>query len=359
MNLKPEPSVDGKTLHRFAGPSGQLDLMVPDHLPSWLTRKFTRPAPVVVAGGQRAIDRRINVGIMHVRRDHHEWCTRTLELADTTARHDTQTLSSQAWWAIYDGDPDRAVALGELAMAADGPGTATFARCATVVGQMGAGRTDAAIGIAAELRSTLPTRSVPRDRQQATMAILVTFDPVTITSDADAALAAARTIGAPRAVADVLRLASVQWYLPDPPDFQRMIADLDEAIRLHESVDTPSIWERLFLTWARTYNGDEQAVHTFGETIRLAYDKRHWAGLEATLEAAPVLLSREAPAVAAMVYGRLEKSKPPWGQTSVALRALATEAVAAIPDNETHRARGAVMGRHEIVALTLAALDNS
>lgn len=63
MNLKPEPSVDGKTLHRFAGPGGQLDLMVPDHLPGWLTQKFTRPTPVMVPGGQRAIDRRINVGI--------------------------------------------------------------------------------------------------------------------------------------------------------------------------------------------------------------------------------------------------------------------------------------------------------
>ena len=63
MNLKPEPSVDGKTLHRFVGPIGQLDLMVPDHLPGWLTRKFTRPTPVVVPGGQRAIDRGINVGI--------------------------------------------------------------------------------------------------------------------------------------------------------------------------------------------------------------------------------------------------------------------------------------------------------
>ena len=63
MNLKPEPSVTGNTLHRFAGRSGQLDLMVPDHLPSWLTRKFTRPTPVVVPGGQRAIDRRTNVGI--------------------------------------------------------------------------------------------------------------------------------------------------------------------------------------------------------------------------------------------------------------------------------------------------------
>jgi hypothetical protein len=32
-------------------------------LPSWLTRKFTPPTPVVVPGGQRAIDRRINIGI--------------------------------------------------------------------------------------------------------------------------------------------------------------------------------------------------------------------------------------------------------------------------------------------------------
>ena len=63
MNLKPEPSITGNTLHRFAGPSGQLDLMVPDHLPSWLTRKFTRPTPVVVPGGQRAIDRRTNIAI--------------------------------------------------------------------------------------------------------------------------------------------------------------------------------------------------------------------------------------------------------------------------------------------------------
>jgi predicted nucleotidyltransferase len=63
MNLEPEPSITGNTLHRFAGPLGQLDLMVPDHLPGWLKQKFTRPTPVVVPGGQRAIDRRIIVAI--------------------------------------------------------------------------------------------------------------------------------------------------------------------------------------------------------------------------------------------------------------------------------------------------------
>ena len=63
MDLKPEPSMSGDTLHRFTGPRGQLDLMVPDHLPSWLTREFTRPTPVVVPGGQRAIDRRTIIAI--------------------------------------------------------------------------------------------------------------------------------------------------------------------------------------------------------------------------------------------------------------------------------------------------------
>ena len=63
MNLEPQPSLTGNTLHRFAGPTGQLDLMVPDHLPRQLTQKFTRPTPVAVAGGQRAIDRRTSIAI--------------------------------------------------------------------------------------------------------------------------------------------------------------------------------------------------------------------------------------------------------------------------------------------------------
>jgi len=63
MGLEAQPSITGRNLHRFSGPAGHLDLMVPDHLPPNLTRQFTRPTPVPVAGGQRALDRRTFVRI--------------------------------------------------------------------------------------------------------------------------------------------------------------------------------------------------------------------------------------------------------------------------------------------------------
>lgn len=63
MGLEAQVSITGKSLHRFSGPAGQLDLMVPDHLPVHVTRRFTMPAPVPVAGGQRALDRRTFVDI--------------------------------------------------------------------------------------------------------------------------------------------------------------------------------------------------------------------------------------------------------------------------------------------------------
>ena len=59
MGLEAQPSITGRNLHRFSGPAGHLDLMVPDHLPTNLTRQFTSPTPVPVAGGQRALDRRM------------------------------------------------------------------------------------------------------------------------------------------------------------------------------------------------------------------------------------------------------------------------------------------------------------
>lgn len=63
IGLDAQPSITGETLHRFSGPAGQLDLMVPDHLPTHVTRRFNTPTPVPVPGGQRALDRRITVEI--------------------------------------------------------------------------------------------------------------------------------------------------------------------------------------------------------------------------------------------------------------------------------------------------------
>ena len=72
-----------------------------------------------------------------------------------------------------------------------------------------------------------------------------------------------------------------------------------------------------------------------------------------------MLLGQHAPTAAATIYGYLEGSPPPWGQIGLETRAAAAAVVGPIPDNEAHRARGATMDRHEIVALTLAALDDN
>ena len=61
------------------------------------------------------------------------------------------------------------------------------------------------------------------------------------------------------------------------------------------------------------------------------FDERQWAGLDATLEAAPVLLARHDPMVAATIYGYLERSPPPVGQMGVDIRGLSTEVIEAYP----------------------------
>ena len=293
------------------------------------------------------------------RHEHHEWCSRTLELADTTVRHDPRTLFWQGWWAFVDGDADRAIALGERCASIDTPGAATLGRVLSLYANMAAGRSDIAKEIASDLRSELPTVDDPVVRSYAALAIQSGFDPVTIASDADAALAAARSIGAPKTVAAALRNAALRWHFTDRPDLDRFFADLDEAIRLHESVGTSPHSEWAVLAGGRTLAGDPAALDTLKRALQLAYDRRHWAVLNLALETAPTLLTRHDPVVAATIYGYLERSPPPWGPAGVSLRAIAAEHVEAIPDNETHRARGAATDRHDIVDLTLTTITES
>jgi hypothetical protein len=228
-----------------------------------------------------------------------------------------------------------------------------------LVGHMVAGRTERAIEIATELRSTLPSLIDPVDRSLATTAILATLTPETIAADAVAALAAARAVGAPSYIADALRNGAIRWYLVDPPNSDRLFTELDEVIRLEESVGMSTIWSRVALSWARAAAGDDLALDTLDQTVRQAFDERQWAGLDAALEAAPVLLAQQDPAVAATIYGYLEGSPPPFAQSGLAIRAATAEVIDALADVHDHRVRGATMNRHEIVALTLAALDDN
>ncbi len=119
------------------------------------------------------------------------------------------------------------------------------------------------------------------------------------------------------------------------------------------------MWDWLALTWARTVAGDKRARDTLNEAIVPMYGERKWAAVDGTLEVALVLPSGDAPRAAATIYGYLQGSPPPWGQGGFGFRALAAEVVDAIPEAEVRRARGAAMDRHQIVALSLAALDDN
>jgi hypothetical protein len=63
IGLEPQPSITGKSLHRFAGERAVVDLVVPDHLPKHLTARIRGYSTISVVGGRRAIDRAARVPV--------------------------------------------------------------------------------------------------------------------------------------------------------------------------------------------------------------------------------------------------------------------------------------------------------
>jgi predicted nucleotidyltransferase len=63
MDLRPQPSVTGKSLHRFAGDRATVDLVVPDHLPKAVVARIRGYSAVPIAGTQRALDRAGRVAV--------------------------------------------------------------------------------------------------------------------------------------------------------------------------------------------------------------------------------------------------------------------------------------------------------
>jgi predicted ATPase/class 3 adenylate cyclase len=290
------------------------------------------------------------------RHDHQEWCVRTAELAEQAGQHDSIVVTWQALWAHIDGDPERAVELAGLAVAVHPSSARTAPRDVSLMANMAAGNAETARQIADELRAALPNVTDPIDRYFTMFAIAQALDH-TFVNDAELALDAARNIGAPDFIASSLSLAAARWYFTDPPDLDRMYAELDEAIRLKESCGCSAVIARTLLAWTMTLNSDSRASDMLKDAMRHNYDERTWPGVYGALEAAPALLASDAPTAAATIYGYLEGSLPPWGPMGLALRSTATELVNRIPDAELYRTRGAAMDRHDVVALTLAALE--
>jgi predicted nucleotidyltransferase len=63
IGLEAQPSITGKSLHRFAGERAVVDLVVPDHLPAHLDTRLQGYRTVSVTGSRRALDRAARVPV--------------------------------------------------------------------------------------------------------------------------------------------------------------------------------------------------------------------------------------------------------------------------------------------------------
>lgn len=64
LGFGPQPSITGRRLHRFTGERGQVDLVIPDHVPASLAPKLRGYQPVPIVGGRRALDRAVLVPVI-------------------------------------------------------------------------------------------------------------------------------------------------------------------------------------------------------------------------------------------------------------------------------------------------------
>ena len=70
-----------------------------------------------------------------------------------------------------------------------------------------------------------------------------------------------------------------------------------------------------------------------------------------------ILIEAGAHVEATTLYGHLELHPAAWGDPGTMIRSESLNMLAPLDDAETLRSAGAALGRHELVAYTLAALD--
>jgi len=286
--------------------------------------------------------------------DHQLWCNRTLELAEATGHHQPTTAACAGLWALNASDYERAIALGRHAIELDPTGHNVEGRMTSILANMMVGQQTTAVVIANDLRTILPEVHDPIDRFLTTFAIVSAFDPEHVTEDEPAHTAAAHAVGAPTAIAFALRPNAMLHTATDP---DRSIAQLQEAIRLQDSVGAHTMWELSILSAVMVESEHPDARATVLKALRTAHDQRLPSAVDPILQLVPALLASEDPEAAATIEGHVASTPAPAWPGAVGARAHAAELVDAIPDAERLRAHGAVMSRHQIVKLALQALE--
>jgi hypothetical protein len=145
---------------------------------------------------------------------------------------------------------------------------------------------------------------------------------------------------------------------PAAPDADAALEYFRTALEQTRRAGTDASWPEMCVAIGLLATGHQGAAAATREVITNAYEARNWAAIEGGLKlAAQVLTDAAAHAEATTLYGHLELHSAQGGDSRTPLRAENLNMLAPLDDAESLRAVGAALGRHELVAYALAALD--
>jgi hypothetical protein len=260
-----------------------------------------------------------------------------------------------------EGDPERAVATARRGLDADDDVTGIgICRSLMALSLSAIGRIEESKLMLPALQETINSNADFEVRWQAahTTSNLLVGDPAGPTAQTEME-ALTKEIGAPTYLAEATRLRGMHTLFDHAaPDADAALAYFRTALQQYQAAGTDTTWGEFTVALGLMMTGHQGASAATRDMIANTYEVRNWAAIEPALElAARVLVEAGAHVEATNLYGHLELHPAAWGDFGTMFRSESLNMLAPPDDAETLRATGAALGRHELVAYALAALD--
>lgn len=296
-------------------------------------------------------------GSVRMRRDHQEIVERTRTACDAAGRQSAELESQRGMWALIDGDADRAIEIASDAIDHADESEAQHLLPVLTLALMSAGRTDEALTMVPRLQAIIDSDVGDRYKGFAVWVIPQVYLGTPECGPAlDQLVAHVERTNAPNDLSTMHRLQAQAIIADASPDFDRAIAHCLEAKDAIESIDGVPLLAEATLVAAMIMSGHADTAVTCRRFLADAYDKRYGIAIDFFLEQIPLVIAAASPDAAATIIGYTERYPAGWGEFGAIFRELSISAVDGA--SSVARAAGASMDRHQIVALTLSALDD-
>jgi predicted ATPase/class 3 adenylate cyclase len=290
-----------------------------------------------------------------------DWAQRARIMLEQDALCPSELYGSCVLWEFMDGDLERAVATARNGLEMDDDANGIGLCRIWMFYSLGAlGRTDDRDQMLPSLQQTVSSDADIEVRWWAANSVsqLLIGHPAGSAVQTDLE-ALTREIGAPVLLAESTRIRGMHTLFDHTtPDANAALAYYRAALEQNQTAGTDTSWAEMTLAHGMVHTGHDGADAAIRDLITNTYEVRNWVANYVGLElAARVLIEAASHVEATTLYGHLELQPAPWGDLGTAFRSESLNMLAPLDNAETLRSAGAALGRHELVAYTLAALD--